>query len=225
MGKEIFEEDVTRYVCDYTRLFPKGDEIRGEALRFNEAIIEANHALSSMHITWGGLRWVELASMWNSLMPFLNDTLVFLVKTVPNVIEVNSCNYASVDGTSVGEPQVTNPNLLDRELNTQTGNVKITLSDVTAKEERKYQKELDDCFKKAIHHLGEMANILNSTKGCDMWEGPAASNTRNNFAETKENIETSFKKMNIKVITCIDNAIKDLQTQDEDAAANANVLK
>ena len=161
MGKEIFEEDVTRYVCDYTRLFPKGDEIRGEALRFNEAIIEANHALSSMHITWGGLRWVELASMWNSLMPFLNDTLVFLVKTVPNVIEVNSCNYASVDGTSVG----------------------------------------------------------------DMWEGPAASNTRNNFAETKENIETSFKKMNIQVITCIDNAIKDLQTQDEDAAANANVLK
>ena len=211
------------YSVDYKKLFPVGDAIRQESKTLNKLILDAHETLVQMHETWDGKRWGVVAKLWNSMMPSFEQTCEFLVKQVPYVIEVDAHNYASVDGGSVGEPFQFAPESFPKEL--PEGLRSICLSDENATEEKKYKDKLDQCFNEAISSLNKIEEDLNSTKGSNMWEGPAAERTRTTFAETKETILTNITKMKNQVLTCINEAISDLKDQEDNADANANAFK
>ena len=209
------------YSVDYKKLFPVGDKLRQEARALNRLVLDVHETLLQMHETWDGKRWGELATSWNRLIPLFGETCEFLVERAPYAIEVDAYNYAVADGVSLGaEPAKTPSRNIPGDLS--IGTEVINLSDENATKENQKKYEIYTLFKKIIASLGEIEGIFNSTSS--IWVGPAADNSRSKFARSKQNISDNITKIQTRVDDCINNAINDLKSQEENADQTSQVF-
>ncbi len=208
---------MSSYKVDYKKLFPKGDEFRQEAKKLNKRIVNIHNQMIHMHRTWDGNLWGEFATAWNHLYPDLNRICEFLVKQVPNVIEVDAYNYAVTDGVASATPQAVAPEMIPGDL--AHGTNTLTLSDENASEEHKCRENIENFFNDVITSLDRLEDILNSTK--TIWISPAAEKSRRAFSQNKETIKADVKKVNEELRKYLLLAMGNYRKQEGNAASMA----
>lgn len=211
---------MSSYKVDYKKLFPKGDEFRQEAKKLNKRIVDIHNEMVNMHKTWDGNQWGEFATAWNHLYPDLNRICEFLVKQVPNVIEVDAYNYAVTDGVASAAPQAVAPEMIPGDLSHGTNT--LALSDENASKEEQCKENINNCFKDVITSLDKLENTLNSTK--TIWISPAADKSRNTFARNKESIKTDISKIKEQLGKSLTEALERFRKQEGDATSNAKAF-
>ena len=198
------------YYVDPDSLFPIGSQIRANAQKLNNSAVEASETLEKMHETWDGKRWNILQNLWNELQASLNGICEYLVSDAPTTMETISENYANGDARSVGTPLRAAATGVAK---ISLGSLNIKLSDADATEEKKLRDVLDVKFDEIINDLNAIEANFNDT--IPHWQGPAATEARNKFEDTKAKILSSISNMRTSVTTCIDDAINDLKTVEE----------
>ena len=211
---------MSSYKVDYIKLFPKGDEFRQEAKKLNKRVINIHNEIINLHKTWDGNQWGEFATAWNHIYPDLNRICDFLVKQVPNAIEVDAHNYAVTDRGASALPQAVAPEIIPGDVS--HGTKTLALSDENASKEEQGRENINNCFKDVITSLDKLEDILNSTK--TIWIAPAADKSRNTFARNKETIKIDITKLKEHLGKALTEALESFRKQESDATSNAKAF-
>lgn len=191
-------------VVDYKDLSVKAKDIRKHAEDLNKTFGQIYFNITLLHDSWYGVRYNELASDFNKLIPSVNEMLKITVRDIPFALELVANNFSQADTganvTSAQEteetkmPEVPTPN--DIGMRFMEFEVKTT------------QTKVSQGFKTAVEKMNTIESIYNKI----VWRSESAEAFRSKFVRIKNQIITEIDELNMQFDKLMNQAISDLQS-------------
>ena len=197
---------------DYEAIPAIAKRIRVLGQDLNNEVSTAYTNISNMHSSWYGKRYNELVTLFNNLIPQINDILSLAVQEIPFALETVANNYSQAD---------TGTNVVGAERSDVKKITNLTVpSDVGMKfisaEVSNIKDTVSTNFKNAKGKMDE----IESTYDQITWQSEASDAFRAKFTKLKQQIASSFEQIDVQFSKLMTEALDDVQNV-ENTIANS----
>lgn len=191
---------------DYEGIPAKAKQMRDIANSANTRLVNAYDSLTKMHDSWYGVRYNELCTSFNSLVPTLNEMLDIIVKQIPSDLEVVSNNYSKADkGTAVTTVDDTNARHILQITTKQDVGVRFMPDEV-----RTFHDSILNDFKIVVQQVDEINGIYKTV----CWVSDAGTTFTNKLGQIRNNIVDQVNKIHNQFDSYLQEAEKDFPNAD-----------
>ena len=196
---------------NYKDIPGKVGKMRTAALEINNEIVTSYSKINAMKSNWHGIRYNELASECNKIIPDLDKLLKLIVTEIPHALELVANNYSKADsGAKITSEQQTPAKKVPEVATSTETTMKFLTTEVTSVKE-----EVGRSFTKSLNQLDEFQRIFNSIN----WSSEAADVFKREFTASKNKINTALSNIQKLFTTLMKQAAEDVQ-----AAESNNTL-
>ena len=196
---------------DYEAIPGKAKRIRAQGQELNNEIVTAYNSIANMHSSWFGKRYNELVTLFNNLIPQINEMLTLAVQEIPFALETVANSYSQADtGTNVVGAERTEARKVSNLAVPNDIGMKFMSSEVT-----NVKESVSSNFKNAKNKMDE----IESTYAQINWQSEASEVFKSKFTRLKQQIATAFEEIDVQFTKLMTQALDDVQTT-EDALTN-----
>lgn len=192
---------------DYEAIPAKAKRIRVQGQELNNEITTAYTSIANMHNSWYGQRYNALVTLFNNLIPQINEMLVLTVQEIPFALETVANNYAQADkGSNVVGVERTDPKKVSNLTIPNDVGMKFLSSEVT-----NVKESVSTNFKNAKSKMSE----IESTYSQINWQSEASEAFKTKFTKLKQQIISAFEQIDAQFTKLMTEALNDVQSTEK----------
>ena len=197
---------------DYRDLAVKAKDIRNHAKGLNEQFSKIYLEITTMHQSWYGKRYNELAKDFNELAPSINEMLKLTYGEIPFALETIANNFSQVDtGSKTTSAQQTQETKMP---NIPTPNdVGMRFMEVQVKDTK---TKVVQGFKNANEKMRAIENTYNKIA----WRSESAEAFRAKFTKLKNQITKEIEQLKTQFDKLMEQAMEDLRVTEKKNTVN-----
>lgn len=199
-------------IYDQTGSIGAPNTILGQADALNKQIINAYNNMTNMHAVWFGIRYNELATAFNNMIPEITTVLNYVVRDLPHNLKLIANNYSQADrGMNCGAADVVSPKTIPEIPTPADVGMRYQAEQVT-----EVKTMIENCFNNAVTAMQNIESLFNAV----YWESEAAASFKSGLASNRSTIVNSFETIKQTFATKMAEAAADIQKAETSSNVN-----
>ena len=197
---------------DYEGIPSKAKKMRELGQDMNRKLSKIYNDIETMHNHWYGIRYNDLQTSFNNLVPNLNEILKLVVDEIPFALENIANNYAQADK---GSPVTSAINVSPTQIQVLPKRNDVGMRFIT-NEVATIHTSIKRDLEEVVDEMNEIQGVFSQVN----WESEAASTYRSKLDSLKTSINNQINEINTKFDSNMTQTEQDIQNAESANTVN-----